>query len=52
MLPVEWACVCVCVFVGEEAPRVVPLPAAQWAKQWRAVLRDGGPARQMPSGVS
>lgn len=44
--------VCVCVFSGQEASGVVPLPAAQRAEQRRGVLRDGRPACQMPSSVS
>lgn len=39
------------VFSGQEAPRGAPLPAAQWAEQRRGVLRDSGPAGQVPSSI-
>lgn len=39
------------VFSGQEASRGAPLPAAQWAEQRRGVLRDSGPAGQVPSSI-
>lgn len=39
------------VFSGQEASRGAPLPAAQRAEQRRGVLRDSGPAGQVPSSI-